>query len=87
MTQERAADALGYESGSSMISQIENGKTDMGPDKLREAAKLFGVQPWVLDGNFNREQIRILKAVFKHMLLEPEKFPNYNAVKQLLGIK
>lgn len=86
MTQDDVAFALGYESGSSMISQIERGKTDMGPQKLRKAAELFGVEPWVIDNKFTEKQIMIIRSVFKNLLIKPKEFPHYETVVHLLGV-
>jgi transcriptional regulator with XRE-family HTH domain len=86
LTQDELGYRAGYESGSSMISQIEHGHTDISPEKCRRIAEVFGVDPWVLDGNFTKEQLIIIKAVFEKLLYQGKKFKYYNTILDLLGI-
>lgn len=56
MSQEELAEKVGYKSGKSMISRIENGQIDLGQTKIMEFAEALGVSPGELMGRVERQE-------------------------------
>lgn len=87
VTQEQLAEAIGYESGSSMISQIEKGETEMSMDKALKAARYLKVHPSVLlAGEDLTDEDLITLNDFLDYLAKKER-PNYGALKILIKSK
>lgn len=85
VTQEQLAEAIGYTSGSSMISQAEKGKTEMSMEKALKAARFLKVHPSVLLAGENlSDDDLIMLNDFLNYLSKKER-PNYEALKILIN--
>lgn len=84
LSQEKFADKMGYDSGSSMISQIENGGATMSMEQAVKAARILNVHPAVLltDKNYSDDDLRALNNFL--LILEDHKNPNRDAIKTLI---
>jgi len=86
MNQEQVAEALGYE-GSGTISQIEKGKKGMKNEKIKEAAKLFKVNPHVLMSgrNYKNDELQ-MHIDLETVIQQRRKSEHFEAIKSLLRL-
>jgi transcriptional regulator with XRE-family HTH domain len=85
LNQEEFAAKMGYDSGSSMISQIETGGATMSIEQVMKAAAILNVHPVALlsEKDFSDEDIITLNKFL--MVLEDDKNPNKVAISTLIN--
>lgn len=84
MKQEEFAEKMEYESGSSMISQIETGGTAMSIEKCVKAAQILNVNAAVLltENDYSDDDLVVLDRFLS--LLGNHSSPNLEAIKTLI---
>jgi len=84
ITQDQLASGIGYESGSSMISQIERGLAQMSMEQALKAARFLKVHPSVLlAGEELSDDDLVLLNDFLDYLSQKDR-PNLEALKILM---
>ncbi len=84
LSQDELASLLQYESGSSMISQVERGCAGMSVEQAIKAAKILKVNPSALlsERELSNEEIELLSEFLT--LLENKTHPNMGAIQALI---
>ena len=79
LSQEDLAELLGYKSGKSMISKIENGKVDLAFSQIIKCANVLKVDPDILmgfdspsDSTLNKRRPDELELLKKYNTLNPD---------------